>query len=106
MGCHALLQRIFPAQGPNAGLLSWRWALYHLSPFYGKPILCLKYIDFLFYQLYHDKAGKNNKLGNRRKENKEGKIEAVKIDLHTPSREGHERLTADRVQKGNSGARA
>ena len=30
-GCHALLQRIFPTQGSNPGLLHCRWILYHLS---------------------------------------------------------------------------
>ena len=44
VGCHVLLQGIFLAQGLNPSLLHWRWALYQLSPFYGKPILCLKYI--------------------------------------------------------------
>ena len=31
MGCHALLQGIFPTQGWNPGLLHCRWILYHLS---------------------------------------------------------------------------
>ena len=31
MDCHALLQRIFPTQGLNLGLLHCRWILYHLS---------------------------------------------------------------------------
>ena len=31
MGCHALLQGIFPIQGSNLGLLHCRWILYHLS---------------------------------------------------------------------------
>ena len=31
MGCHFLLQGIFPTQGSNPGLLHWRWILYHLS---------------------------------------------------------------------------
>ena len=30
-GCHALLQRIFPTQGSNPGLLYCRWILYQLS---------------------------------------------------------------------------
>ena len=37
VGCHALLQGIFPAQGSNPGLLHCKWILYHLrnqrSPF-------------------------------------------------------------------------
>ena len=31
MGCHSLLQRIFPTQGLNPGLLHCRQILYHLS---------------------------------------------------------------------------
>ena len=31
MGCHCLLQRIFPAQGSNQGLPHCRQTLYHLS---------------------------------------------------------------------------
>ena len=31
MGCHALLQGIFPTQGSKPGLPHCRWILYHLS---------------------------------------------------------------------------
>ena len=31
VGCHALLQGIFPTQGLNLGLAHYRWILYHLS---------------------------------------------------------------------------
>ena len=31
VGCHALLQEMFPIQGSNSGLLHCRWFLYHLS---------------------------------------------------------------------------
>ena len=31
VGCHALLQGIFPTQGQNPGLLHCKWILYHLS---------------------------------------------------------------------------
>ena len=31
LGCHSLLQGIFPTQGLNPGLLHWRQILYHLS---------------------------------------------------------------------------
>ena len=31
VGCHALLQGIFPTQGSNPGLLPCTWILYHLS---------------------------------------------------------------------------
>ena len=40
VGCHALLQGIFPTQGSNPGLLHCRWILYCLShP--GSPFDCL-----------------------------------------------------------------
>ena len=32
MGCHALLQGIFPTQGLNPGLLHCRWIPYRLGP--------------------------------------------------------------------------
>ena len=32
VGCHALLQGIFPTQGSNPDLPHCRWILYHLSP--------------------------------------------------------------------------
>ena len=32
LGSHSLLQRIFPTQGSNPGLLHYRQVLYHLSP--------------------------------------------------------------------------
>ena len=41
VGCHALLERIFPTQGSSPGLLHCRWILYHLSHqenLSGKPI--------------------------------------------------------------------
>ena len=31
VGCHFLLQGIYPTQGSNLGLLHCRWILYHLS---------------------------------------------------------------------------
>ena len=36
VGCHALLQEIFPTQGSNLGLLHCRWILYQLS-YQGSP---------------------------------------------------------------------
>ena len=36
MGCHALLQGIFPTEGSNPGLLHCRHILYHLS-YQGSP---------------------------------------------------------------------
>ena len=40
VGCHALLQGIFPTQGSNPGLLHCRWILYCLSHL-GSLTLCL-----------------------------------------------------------------
>ena len=43
VGCHSLLQGIFPTQGSNPGLLHCRQILYHLShqgsPIHQKPII-------------------------------------------------------------------
>ena len=39
MGCHSLLQGIFPTQGSNLGLSHCRQILYHLSP-QGSPCNC------------------------------------------------------------------
>ena len=45
VGCHALLQGIFPTQGSNPGLSHCRQILYHLnhqgSPSFSKPKICL-----------------------------------------------------------------
>ena len=41
VGCHALLQGIFPTQGLNPGLLHSRWILYHLSHQGSPNTLCL-----------------------------------------------------------------
>ena len=40
MGCHFLLQGIFPPQGLNLGLLLYRQILYHLN-FQGGPQSCI-----------------------------------------------------------------
>ena len=37
VGCHVLLEGIFPTQGWNSGLLHCRWILYHLSH-QGSPV--------------------------------------------------------------------
>ena len=39
VGCHALLQGIFPIQGSNPGLPHCRWILYHLSNQEGPSLL-------------------------------------------------------------------
>ena len=46
VGCHALLQRIFPTQGLNPGLLHCRQSLYHLSH-QGSPWI-LEYVAYPF----------------------------------------------------------
>ena len=40
VGCHALLQGIFPTQGSNLCLLYWKWILYPLSH-QGSPTVCV-----------------------------------------------------------------
>ena len=46
VGCHALLQGIFPTQGLNLGLPHCRWILYHLSH-QGNPRI-LEWVAYLF----------------------------------------------------------
>ena len=46
VGCHALLQGIFPIQGSNPGLLHCRKILYHLSH-QGSPS-CLQEMNFIY----------------------------------------------------------
>ena len=43
MGCHALLQGIFPTPGLNPGLLHCRWILYQLS-YQGSPNLLILFV--------------------------------------------------------------
>ena len=45
VGCHAILQRIFPTQKLNQGLLHCRQILYQLS-YQGSPLLCILYSYF------------------------------------------------------------
>ena len=45
VGCHFLLQRIFPTQGLNSGLPHCRWILYHLSH-QGNPVFSLLYFKY------------------------------------------------------------
>ena len=40
VGCHALLEEIFPTQGSNPGLLHCSWILYHLNH-QGSPLFFL-----------------------------------------------------------------
>ena len=46
VGCHALLQGIFPTQGTNPGLPHYRWIFYHLSH-QGSPWI-LEWVAYLF----------------------------------------------------------
>ena len=45
MGCHFLLQGIFPTQGSNPGLPHCRQMLYHLS-YQGSPNICISSVQF------------------------------------------------------------
>ena len=46
VGCHALLQGIFPTQGSSPGLSHWRWILYDLSH-QGSPTI-LEWVAYPF----------------------------------------------------------
>ena len=48
VGCHSLLQEIFPTQGLNLGLLRCRQILYHLSH-QRSPVEFLFFLHFLIY---------------------------------------------------------
>ena len=51
VGCHVLLQGIFPTQGLNPGLPHCRWVLYHLSlDIKHRPYILLVYVDHCLYQ--------------------------------------------------------
>ena len=75
VGCHALLQGIFPTQGPNPGLTHCRWILYHLSHEANPTILewvaypfstassrprnlCLLHCRWILYQLSYQGSGR------------------------------------------------
>ena len=49
VGCHLLLQGIFPTHGSNPGLLHCREILYHLSHIVLKPCLNLRGMVKLFF---------------------------------------------------------
>ena len=59
VGCHFLLQGIFPTQGSNLGLLQWGQILYHLSHHgsHGSRITNVRISGWL---LYFEKAGQSN----------------------------------------------
>ena len=52
VGCHTLLQGIFPTQGLNPGLLHCRWILYCLSP-QGKYWSASYHFGFTFSRISH-----------------------------------------------------
>ena len=53
VGCHALLQGIFPTQESNQGLLHCRWILYQLS-YQGSPENVWKFLKKLKIELPYD----------------------------------------------------
>ena len=52
VGCHAILQGIFPTQGSNPGLLHCRWILYHLSHPENPSLICLLIISSISASSY------------------------------------------------------
>ena len=50
VGCHALLQGIFPTQGSNRRLRHHRWILYHLSH-QGSPTISQRLLRFMSMEL-------------------------------------------------------
>ena len=57
VGCHALLQGIFPTQGLNPGLLHCRQILYSLSH-QGSPLKCIKTSNhYVVNKNYHSAEG-------------------------------------------------
>ena len=59
VGCHALLQKIFPAQGSNPGLLHCRWILYWLSH-QGSP----RILEWVAYPYCRDLLNLGTELGS------------------------------------------
>ena len=55
VGCHFLLQGIFPTQGLNLALLHFRWILYHLS-YQGNPKMSILKLRSLHKQLRSKEA--------------------------------------------------
>ena len=55
VGCHALLQGIFPTQGSNLGLLHCRQILYHLSH-QGSPDVCNHTYEFIHVQMHVNRS--------------------------------------------------
>ena len=51
VGCHSLLQGIFPAEGLNLGLLHCRWILHHLNH-RGSPCIYYMYLHMDYINIY------------------------------------------------------
>ena len=77
LGCHSLLQGIFPTQGMNPSLLHCRWILYHLSH-QGNSYWAREKKN-LNWKL----AKRNNKNKSRDKWNKNNRKTIGKINLKT-----------------------
>ena len=104
MGCHFLLQGIFPTQGSNPGLLHCRQMLYHLSPL-GSPIYLYgvqaAHRGVCSGRRYHGhrrrlelKRGnvKSSQLGNQREEDAAINLKGSKLALDmtfSSSRQAH-----------------
>ena len=58
LGCHALLQGIFPTQGSNTDLLHCRWILYHLS-YQGSP----RILEWVVYPFSRGTSKPRNWIG-------------------------------------------
>ena len=58
MGCHALLQGIFPTQGSNPGLLNCRQIIYHLS-YQGSP----RILEWVTYPFSRGSSQPRNRTG-------------------------------------------
>ena len=61
VGCHFLLQGIFPTQGLKLGLLHYRWILYHLSH-QGSPIEMTDQFYFWANTSFEEHLGHSKKL--------------------------------------------
>ena len=48
VGCHFLLQGIFPPQGSNLSLLHWQVILYHLGSHQGSPDILVTKLNLLY----------------------------------------------------------
>ena len=54
VGCHALLQGIFPTWGLNLGLLHCWWILYHLSHQWSISTYIYRYLEYLVVAEYKE----------------------------------------------------